>query len=72
MVLSNDYSVKINDDSRITWPYAETLICCFCSKKYKSRGKRDPGYCRDCGLIYSGGPLDGKLVGEILYDDTTS
>lgn len=42
---------------------AETLICKKCGKEYFSRGKGDPGICRECEekekpLV--GGPLDGK------------
>ena len=28
--------------------YAETLNCKYCGKTYTSRGKNDPGYCKDC------------------------
>ena len=28
--------------------YAETRICNICGKPYTSRGKNDPGYCKDC------------------------
>lgn len=46
--------------------YAEILTCKYCGKEYVSRGKDDPGYCKECGMIFLGGPLDGKKVGEIL------
>jgi len=59
-------------DLRISWPYAETLTCRYCGKAYKSRGKHDPGYCRDCGMVFTGGPLDGQIVGEILYENSRS
>ena len=59
-------------DEQIRAPIAvfasgEKLDCLRCGKEYISRGKHDPGYCRDCerqmqeesaGLV--GGPL-GKV-----------
>lgn len=44
---------------------AERLTCKYCGKEYLSRGKHDPGYCKECGLVFLNGPLDGKKVGEI-------
>ena len=48
---------------------AETLTCRLCGAQYVSRGKHDPGYCRDCerkilmqNAPCSGGPLDGQVI----------
>lgn len=46
---------------------AETLTCKICGKDYVSRGKHDPGYCRDCEERMKekklvGGILDGTVV----------
>lgn len=53
-----------NPDVVIYGP-AEMLTCKICGREYVSRGKRDPGYCRECEKDlqerkYSGGPLDGR------------
>ena len=49
--------------------HAEKLICSICGKQYISRGKYDPGICRDCereknakcvGGIYDGEPAHDK------------
>ena len=47
--------------------YAETLVCSICGKEYLSRGKKDPGICRDCEIESTliGGPLDGTKVGDL-------
>lgn len=55
-----------NPDVVIYGP-AETLTCRICGREYTSRGKRDPGYCRECEKDqqehkYSGGPLDGEVA----------
>lgn len=42
---------------------AETMICKKCGKEYFSRGKYDPGICRECEQEQAqliGGPLDGN------------
>lgn len=46
--------------------HAEKLTCSICGKQYISRGKWDPGVCRDCerketekNAHLIGGPLDG-------------
>lgn len=51
---------------------AEQLTCRICGREYVSRGKHDPGYCRECerNMQYdqakerplSGGPLDGQVI----------
>ena len=33
----------------------ETLTCKYCGQEYVSRGKYDPGYCRDCENKTKGG-----------------
>lgn len=53
----------------LTWDHAETLICKKCGKEYKSTGKKDPGVCKDCRMIFNGGPLDGLKV-EDLHNKT--
>lgn len=44
--------------------HAEKLFCRICGKKYVSRGKNDPGICRECAArekaTLVGGPLDGE------------
>lgn len=71
MVLSNDMLQK-STDSIVLNAYAETMICKFCGKEYVSRGKYDPGYCKECGAELRGGPLDGRLAGELKYDNSGS
>ena len=41
--------------------YADTRICNICGKPYTSRGKNDPGYCKDCEREkgYSSSSLSG-------------
>lgn len=69
MVLSNDM-LQNSTDSIVLNAYAETLTCKFCGKKYTSRGKNDPGYCKECGAELRGGPLDRRLAGELRYEDS--
>lgn len=71
MVLSNT-TPQNNSEPIALNPYAETLICKFCGKEYVSRGKYDPGYCKDCGAELRGGPLDGRLAGELKHDNSGS
>ena len=49
---------------------SETLICNRCGSAYLSRGKHDPGYCKECEMRYDkseevfiGGPLHGERIG---------
>lgn len=65
MVLSNDPNQDQSKEPIIINSYAETLTCKYCGGSYISRGKNDPGYCKQCALIFLQGPLDGKKVGEI-------
>lgn len=39
---------KENYPPVIVFGPCETLMCKFCGKEYPSRGKHDPGYCREC------------------------
>ena len=39
---------KENNPKIIIYGPAETLTCKICGKEYVSRGKNDPGYCREC------------------------
>lgn len=71
MVLSND-TPQNSTDPIVLNSHAETLICKFCGKEYISRGKHDPGYCKECGRELIGGPLDGRLAGELRYEDSGS
>lgn len=71
MVLSNTTQQNASDPIVLN-SYAETLICKFCGKEYISRGKYDLGYCKECGAELRGGPLDGRLAGELKYDDSGS
>ena len=51
--------------------HSEVLICKKCGREYKSSGKKDPGVCKECRMIFNNGPLDGLKVGD-LYDETGS
>ena len=51
--------------------HADKLICRICGKQYASRGKFDPGICRDCereeamkNADLIGGPCDGEKAGD--------
>lgn len=51
--------------------HAEKLTCSLCGKQYISRGKYDPGICRDCeknetmkNAQLIGGPCDGQKAGD--------
>lgn len=66
----NEGTVNTGEPIRLN-SYAETLICSICDKAYISRGKHDPGYCRDCerttvneDTVFIGGPLHGQRVGD--------
>lgn len=51
--------------------HVETIVCKRCGKEYKSTGKKDPGICKDCRMIFNDGPLDGMKAGD-LNDKTGS
>lgn len=64
MVLSNSITPQdesiIDSRGRINInSYAETLICQKCGKEYISRGKNDPGFCKECyeEMNFIDGPL---------------
>ena len=59
MVLS-DFWEEFIDRIRIH-AKCETLVCQRCGKEYASRGKHDPGICKECEreTTFIGGPLDG-------------
>lgn len=51
--------------------HAEKLTCFICGCQYISRGKYDPGICRDCeraetekAAMLVGGPYDGQKAGD--------
>ena len=48
--------------------YAETLICRICGKSYFSRGKHDPGICRQCEAEQNANCVGGPLDGEPAHD----
>lgn len=58
-------------DRLIIHGHGETLKCNKCGNEYVSTGKHDPGICKECQMIFSGGPLDGVKVGD-LHDETRS
>ena len=65
MVLSNQNGSETNGtDTIVLNGRSDEVICKYCGKPYMSMGNDDPGYCRNCGLIFLSGPLDGKKVGE--------
>ena len=49
--------------------HAEKLCCTKCGQQYISRGKYDPGICRDCEAKQNAVCIDGPLNGEKAYDD---
>lgn len=53
---------KTNCPKVVIYAPAEILTCKICGKEYVSRGKYDPGYCRDCEKDM----IDKKLTGEVL------
>lgn len=60
--------VDRNDQPHVViYGQAETLVCEHCGREYVSRGKHDPGICRECERdmqphYYVGGPLDGQVA----------
>ena len=48
---------------------AEKLRCSKCGKEYVSRGKYDPGICRDCEAKKKAHLIGGPLDGENAYDE---
>ena len=58
---------KTGNPQVIVYGPCETLTCTICGREYPSRGKNDPGYCRECEETmterhYNGGPLDGQVA----------
>lgn len=53
---------KSDNPHVIIFAPAETLTCKICGAEYTSRGKYDPGYCRDCEKKM----IEKKLTGEVL------
>ena len=45
---------------------AEILTCSICGREYVSRGRYDPGYCRDCEqkMAYQNAPFSGGPLGQ--------
>ena len=48
--------------------HAEKLTCSICGKKYISRGKWDPGICRDCEREKNATCIGGVYDGEPAHD----
>lgn len=48
--------------------HAEKLTCSICGRQYVSRGKFDPGICRECEREKNahciGGPHDGEMAND--------
>ena len=65
MVLTDE--IKSSSEEVVVYGPAENLICGQCGKEYVSRGKHDPGICRECEYLNRfenakmiGGPLDDQ------------
>lgn len=48
--------------------HAEKLTCSLCGKQYISRGKYDPGICRDCEREKNAKCVGGMFDGEPAHD----
>ena len=49
--------------------HAEKLYCHICGKQYISRGKYDPGICRDCEREQNAKCVGGMYDGEPAHDN---
>ena len=49
--------------------HAEHLKCSLCGREYVSRGKYDPGICRDCEREKNAHCAGGVYDGEPAHDD---
>ena len=49
--------------------HAEKLTCRKCGKVYVSRGKQDPGICRDCEREQNAMCIGGVYDGESAHDN---
>ena len=49
--------------------HAEKLTCSMCGRQYVSRGKFDPGICRECEAKKKAKLIGGPCDGENAYDD---
>lgn len=49
--------------------HAEKLTCSMCGRQYVSRGKFDPGICRECEAKKKAHLIGGPLDGEPAYDE---
>ena len=49
--------------------HAEKLTCSKCGREYISRGKWDPGICRECEAKGNSHLVGGPLDGEKAYDE---
>ena len=50
--------------------HAEKFYCRICGKQYVSRGKNDPGICRDCEREQNAKCVGGVFDGEYAHDNT--
>ena len=48
--------------------HAEKLKCSLCGKEYVSRGKYDPGICRECEREKNAHCIGGAYDGESAHD----
>ena len=73
MSVINDMTEKIAHWHELPTIYAEDhaekLRCSKCGKEYVSRGKYDPGICRECEAKKKAKLVGGPLDGEDAYDD---
>ena len=49
----------------------ETLTCKYCGQEYASRGKKDPGYCKECEEDLLALARQDNLIGGPLGNDKT-
>ena len=49
--------------------HAEKLYCRICGKKYVSRGKNDPGICRECEREQNAHCIGGEYDGQPAHDN---
>ena len=76
MSLINDMSEKMKGWNKAQRPevviyaedHAEKLTCSLCGKQYISRGKYDPGICRDCEREKNAKCVGGMYDGEPAHD----
>ena len=73
MPVMNDMAAKMKDWNKqpvtiYAEDHAEKLMCSICGKQYISRGKYDPGICRDCERKKNAHCIGGVYDGELAHD----